>query len=354
MGSQFLTDFNFYAKPEGVVTAVMIFVDFGDACAGSSSPDEVARHMLGNGHAQQLFRDQSYQKMTLDVTVRSDLGWRRMPECTTAYQTHGTSEEHRKYLEDAARLFSAEVKFSDYALVLVATPGNADLGGASSFTVRSGHGAQSVSGEVRLAVTFDQRSHESYVSLVHEMGHLFGLPDLYPLGMTAEKSSAGSWSVMSDRYRSSSFLGFERYKNGWLNSSRTTYIPDTTAGWSATLHPLSNPGGLSMIVLPVDQGVNPSKVFVIELAQPLLGLNGQYWGDGVLLYTVDATIPSGSSPVVVIPKTDGHSPDYGNLYMAPCRVGESLPFSEGVASGILTVVQKLGSSYEVKIDYKRS
>ena len=37
------------------------------------------------------------------------------------------------------------------------------------------------SGEIRLAVTFGTDSYSNrYINLVHEVGHLFGLPDLYP------------------------------------------------------------------------------------------------------------------------------------------------------------------------------
>ena len=49
------TDFDFYKKPAGTVKAVMIFVDFANAPAGSASATEVANHLLGNGAAQELF-----------------------------------------------------------------------------------------------------------------------------------------------------------------------------------------------------------------------------------------------------------------------------------------------------------
>lgn len=91
-------------------------------------------------------------------------------------------------------------------------------------------------------------------------------------------------------FHSVSFLGWHRHKNGWLPAARATYVKQATPGWYATLSPLSGSCGLSLIALPVDDVNHPSKVFVIELAQPVLGTNNQYWGDGVLVYTVDATI----------------------------------------------------------------
>jgi hypothetical protein len=67
------TDFARFARPRGVVKAIMIFVDFPDAHAGPASADAIGKHLLGQGQAQQLFHDQSYGQLTLDVTVRSDV-----------------------------------------------------------------------------------------------------------------------------------------------------------------------------------------------------------------------------------------------------------------------------------------
>ena len=158
---------------------------------------------------------------------------------------------------------------------------------------------------------------------------------------------------MSDIFHSVSFLGWHRHKNGWLPVSRATYINAGTPAWYGTLSPLSGSCGLSMVVLPVDDVHHPSKVFVIELAQPVLGTNGQYWGEGVLVYTVDATIDTLESPVVIIPRQVSDSPDYGYLYEAPYGVGD-VAHARGPAPVALavTVLQKFGSCYNIKIEYR--
>src|SRR5262249_3913099 len=73
------TNYGIFATPLGTVRAVMIFVDFSDA-PGSASPTAVAAQVLQNGDFQRLYHDQSYGKLTLEVDVRADLGWRRMPK----------------------------------------------------------------------------------------------------------------------------------------------------------------------------------------------------------------------------------------------------------------------------------
>ena len=71
------------------------------------------------------------------------------------------------------------------------------------------------------------------------------------------------------------------------------------------------------------------------------------------LYTVDATVPTLESPVVVIPKTLSASPVYGGLYEAPYGVGDRVSVTDGSASLAVTVLQKFGSSSNVKIEYRR-
>jgi hypothetical protein len=93
---------------------------------------------------------------------------------------------------------------------------------------------------------------------------------------------------------------------------------------------------------------------------PALNLKGgnldktEGWGDGVLVYTVDATIESGASPVVVIPKQVSNSDDYGHLYQAPYGVGD-VAHAQGPGPVALkvSVLQKFGSSYNIKIEYQR-
>ena len=335
----------------------MIFMDFPDAPAGPASAAATADRLLGGGQAQQLYRDQSYGQLTLDVTVRSDLGWRRLPKPSTSYDLTDFDSQ-QSYISAAAALFHpAEIKFSEYQMVFVVAADTPSSGFQVSpgFTPLVGSEATSPSGKIRLAVTLGHDSYSNrYINLVHEIGHLFGLPDLYVAGQSVEQSEVGCWDIMCDIFHSVSFLGWHRHKNGWLPAARATYLNESTLERHATLSPLSGPCGLSLIVLPVDDVNRPSKVFVIELAQPVLGSNNQYWGDGVLVYTVDASIDTGNSPVVIIPSQVSDSDDYGHLYQAPYGVGDvAHPPGSGSVSLEVEVLQKVGSSYNIKIKYQR-
>jgi M6 family metalloprotease-like protein len=349
------TDFTTYARPEGTVKAVMIFVDFPNAPAGSTSAEVTAHHLLGDGQAQALYQEQSYGRLVLDVTVRDDLGWRHMSNLSAIYDFH-MFDSQKAYISDAAALFSpSEVRFSDYTFVFVVAPPNAGFPDSPAFIGPPGNRASSPSGEIRLGVTFGTDSYTNrFINLVHEVSHGFGLPDLYPYdpsGGGADNPEVGCWDIMSDIFDSVSFLGWHRHKNGWLSSSRKTYLSQSISSWYATLSPLSGSCGLSMVVLPLNNAHHPSKVLVVELAQPVLGSDNQYWGDGVLVYTVDATIASGSSPVVIIPNKISTSPVYGSLYEAPYQLGDTMMYTEGTTSITMKVLQKFASSYNIQVDY---
>lgn len=353
------TDLKHYANPKGDARAVMLFVGFPDA-PGVDSPEEVAGHLMGKGAFGGLYASQSSGTLRLEVSVMSKLGWRPLAKRSTDYGTRvevgvffKTSAEHRAYIADAVAAFSpAEVRFEDFAMVFVVAPREAAFSNSPAFPVTKGNGVKVGKTEIRHAVTLGRDSYKNtFVNLVHEVGHLFGLPDLYPGGQGAETSAVGCWGIMSDIFRASGFLGWHRHKNGWLNASRKRYV--TVSGTTSfTLAPLSSAGGLSMLVLPVDDVDKPSKVFVIEIAQPVQGLDKQPGKEGVLLYTVDARKESGDTPVEVLPRVKSHDDNFGNLFEAPFRVGDdSGTFFAGSASIRLNVVARNGAGFDVDVTY---
>ena len=367
-----------FARPLGTVKALMLFVDFPDVHAGSFATEQAADQMLGiidvpilffgkRYAAQQLLHDQSYGKLTLDVDVRHDLGWRRMPKPSSSpdydFSETGTDRggAQKRYLTDAGLLFAppfgSKVIFAAYQIVYIVPPPGSHLPISPAFNAAVGSGAPSLTGEIRLAVTLGQDAYRfRYITLVHETGHLFDLPDLYY--DRAENSRAGCWDIMSDTFRAGSFLGWHRHKNGWLDSRRTLYISQSTPHWDVTISPLSGGCGVSMVVLPVDTPANPSKVLVIEVAPPILGRGTTPRpAKGVLLYTVDATVPTKQSPLAIIPHHEsppvsGDS-EYGYLADAAYDVGDERSLSIGTVSLGIKVLQKIGSSYNVRIAYQR-
>ena len=112
--------------PRGVLRAVVIFADFGDA-SGETDPAEIGARVHGHGAATKLFHEQSHGALELEVTVRSDLGWRRLPNPSTAYKL-GDGRKQRQFMTDlAARIGADELRFDDYDLVLAVTAKKANV-----------------------------------------------------------------------------------------------------------------------------------------------------------------------------------------------------------------------------------
>jgi len=343
----------------------MVFVGFPDA-PGVADRDEVAEHLLGKGKFGALYNGQSFGSLALDVSVRSDLGWRRLARRSREFGTlnaddtvtFDTSAQHRRYIAEVVAAFTpAEVRFTDFDMVFIVAPEEAAFRNSPAFPVTKGNGVRVGNREIRAAVTLGRDSYKNtFINLVHEVGHLFGLPDLYPGGQGAEQSFAGCWGIMSDIFRASGFLGWHRHKNGWLAASRKTYV-NASGTKTFTLAPFTESSGLSMLVFPVDNASKPSKVFVVEVAQDTRGFqNGAAGQKGVLLYTVDALKESGESPIEVLPKIAGHDDNFGNLFQAPFGSGDDSGTRtvRGFNASIrLNVLRKNGAGFDVEVTYTR-
>ena len=98
-----------------------------------------------------------------------------------------------------------------------------------------------------------------------------------------------------------------------------------------------------MITIPVDDPAKPSKIFVVEISQPIRSKGKVQDSVGVLVYSVDAKLASGQNPVVVYPKTD--------LLKAPFHPGDRFDHNDAPMS--MKVLKKNGNgSYliEVKVN----
>jgi M6 family metalloprotease-like protein len=351
--SEAATDYSFYACPIGTRRAIMLFVEFPDALAGTSSARAIAQHLLGDGSAQRLFKDQSYGKFDLAVTVRDDLGWRRLPTPATGYDCHDFYS-HRQYVTDAANLFARDIAFSDYDFALIVAPETAPFPDSPAFNAAPGQGAQTASGEVRLAVTFGRDSYRnSYVNLVHEVSHLIGLPDLYEWGAGADTSKAGCWDLMSDIFHCDSFLGWHRYKNGWLDPQRLYSVAGNVQELEIPLVSLKRSDGVAVIVVPLDGSEHPAKILCIELTQSHRRQSETLRPDGVLMYTVDARIATGQSPVHIRPKQISHSPELGYLYEAPFLMNDSISFVENTMQIDVTVLQRTELEGKIRLSVQQ-
>ena len=285
----------------GAVKAVMVFVDFPDV-PGTASPDEVRQCVVGE--SAEWFRRESYGRLRFSVDTPV-LEWRRMPHAATAYEKIGSNgAEHASYITIALQLFAAEeIDFEQYQIAYIVaaeTPNDARYIGvlALSPTLSAGIPIATNHGVVHHAVTFGRDSyHRGFRVLVHETGHLFGLPDLYrfhpdPTGEWL--TPAGAWDIMCDLDHSWHFIGWHKYKLGWLDESQLIYF--SSGELSVRLTTLESAQGIKMIVLPSEHS---SQLYIVEIAQPL-GDDEPFRDKGLLIYAVDASVATGHEPVSVL------------------------------------------------------
>jgi len=111
------------------------------------------------------------------------------------------------------------------------------------------------------------------------------------------------------------FLGWHKYKLGWLDESQLIFFNSGEA--SVTLTALETAHGVKMIVLPSEHS---SQLYIVEVAQAL-GDDGAFREKGLLVYTVDASVATGHQPVSVLDcGTSAEDSSVGlrcNAYLAP-------------------------------------
>lgn len=339
----------------GDVKAVMVFIDFSDV-PGTGSLDDIKQRIVGD--ATDWFKKESYGRLHFSVETPV-LQWRRMPEPATAYaDIKKSGASHQSYISTALKLFSTEeIDFHRYQLAyIVAAETPADdlrYEGVldNSPTLSAGIEVETNNGTVHHAVTFGRDSyHRSCRVLVHETGHLFGLPDLYLFHVDAPGAlltPAGAWDIMCDLDRGRHFLGWHKYKLGWLDESQLIYF--NSGELSATLTSLETAHGVKLIVLP---GEHSSQLYIVEVAQAL-GEDEQFREKGLLVYTVDASVATGHEPISVLQcgtaEEDSAVGPRCNAYLAP---GENrlLELAKGARVEV-TNRKRIDADFEVTVKF---
>ena len=167
-------------------------------------------------------------------------------------------------------------------------------------------------------------------------------------GVTAgisDREFRGSRGDRSSSSSSETAFGSSDSKDAkeWLDDDRKTYL--TEGSHKLTLTPLSSDEGVSMIVVPApgEDATNPSKVYCIEVAQYLRPSKKMPKPRGVLVYSIDATKPTGINPNILYPRQDKINAAY---HEGDAFEHDDAPFS-------LRVIEKNdGDSYEVEVVVK--
>jgi len=333
-----------FLKPSGTIRAVMLFVKFADTTKPDADEHQVVARIVGTADAE--LRRVSFDEVGLNVTPVP--GWRQLSKPASAYADSScgcASSGLRPFLEEAVALYRSGVDFSQYEVVYVVAAESEDFRLSPAWVAERDGAIQTATGDTRYAVAFGEDSYDSDNAtflLLHETYHLMGLPDLYDGGEVAEKghrrgfsnSGLSRWDLMASQRGDADLLGWHRLKLGWLHPSQVIglygygSIEVDLADWTG-------PDGVKAVTVPVTRRADvadASMAYVAEVAAPR--------GAGVLVYSVNAALPTWERPVQMRSGPDALSNE-------PLTKGQSFTHLSGVT---VTVVRRLNSGYRVRVE----
>jgi M6 family metalloprotease-like protein len=290
------TDYTLSLRATAPLRIAVVYVDYPDAAA-SENAAQLMRTIVEPGLA--LMRELSHNRLTISAV--SFPIWYRMPRPIASYNW-STYDGHRQHLLDVLAVTDAAIDYSSFDALFVFSPPAPSKpvsptfnGGITANVVADGRNFGN-------AVTFGNDSRSYPASIVaHETGHMLGLVDLYaftPAGGPFFPGNPfkfiGAWSLMSNVFTPAHYLMWEKRKLGWVDDAQVDCL-EQAGGVEAVLAPNSASAGRKMVVVPIDS----SSALVVE-ARDFQGLDANLCANGVLLYQVDARIPTGTGAVQVL------------------------------------------------------
>lgn len=344
-----ITDYSTYLEPLGALRAIILFVDYPDAPESGVPSAELTA--LGE-QSEQTLTELSGGAVTVDIAGTSK--WYRMPADSSTYgfdRNSFTHEKFKSFMRTAVGLADPDVDFSMYDMVFVASAEGAETDSvafidpppeqaivADGVPIRHG---LSVGGRAGMTTFIDGFGSPH---LLHELVHIFGIPDLYT-NVAPHHQYAGAWDIMGQvEPLGNGLLGWHKWKMGWLDEEVTCL--DKTGDITITLAPMEGAGTSKLLAVRT----GASTAYAVEY-RTKVGHNSRACTEGVLVYEVDTSVASGQGPLRIKPaRPDGADlQTCGYLYNAPLRAGDVV---EDTADGVrVEVISMDAAGATVKVTY---
>lgn len=127
----------------------------------------------------------------------------------------------------------------------------------------------------------------SWKVFAHEYGHLLGMYDYYLQGTSNSGKSPGPFDIMGGAGSANSFLGFQRWVQGWYEDSDVICDTQPDSSKIHTIFPVNSLTNQRLYVHPLNSG----SAIVVELRteSKFDALSGN---DGLLVYLIDMKVDS--------------------------------------------------------------
>jgi M6 family metalloprotease-like protein len=289
----------------GVTKNLILVVDFPDAVL-TEKLDLIVENVLAPKVVESFFFHSSNEKLrpTFDVFPKvirlNSLERSFSPNATGGFFVNGVQQDHR-LVREAVNIAKTQGTLEGYSSINVFAPTANSMGYyGSAFTdmaidigTKNIYNSQLVGGTIGTV----KSSVPSWKVFAHEYGHLLGMYDYYIPANGNTGKSPGPFDLMGNTYGSAnSFLGFQRWVQGWIEDFNVICNFTINSSLTHTLRPLNQIVGERLFVHPIDGSTALVVEFRADSEFDILKENA-----GLLVYLVDMKVGSGKGPISIQP-----------------------------------------------------
>jgi M6 family metalloprotease-like protein len=283
--------------PQKLLVLTVQFTDVAHSTASiSSTVDELSKY----------WQDVSYGKISLSTTIATT--WYTLKQTSAYYGTNPeTSSRKIEFITDAVDSTGNDFNYADFSYVMIVHAGDSEGHSQKASDIWDvgtiGRGTVSTSsGSYELGVTIVAEK-DPVGAWAHELGHNFGLPDLWDYQITNTKCSwcddfVGEWDLMAHGCWSGNgetpawLSSWSLLRLGWLDDSAVTTIKAGAKG-QGMVRPLESAD--ASVVKAV---ISDSTYYLVEARQKT-GWDRNLPDSGMIVLYVDDTKGNGEGPVRV-------------------------------------------------------
>ncbi|TET47568.1 M6 family metalloprotease domain-containing protein [candidate division TA06 bacterium] len=290
--------------------AIVILVDFTDNVADTINYPAAhfdsllfSQGIYPTGSMRDYYLENSYGNMNITGTVTV---WLRMPQLYTYYTNDSTGfgtypRNAQKLTEDAIMAADPFIDFSsfdadgdgyvDALFVVHAGPGAEVTGNPNHIWSHKWQTSVPIPVDGVLASTYSMEPEDGKIGVFsHELGHVFGLPDLYDYGY--DSRGLGGWSVMAGG----------SWGNGGVTPVHFDAWSKTKLGFVTPVEPAA--GTLFAVEFPLVEYVPviyklymdniPNHEYFLVENRRITGFDAYLPGPGLCIYHCDDTVSTGN------------------------------------------------------------
>jgi len=201
--------------------------------------------------------------------------------------------EWRTFVSKTLETADSKIDFAKSdGVIIILDPNSSYLSQSYALTDEHTVDGKKISSVAILGRSYVQVGLRSPYLVSHELGHLFGLPDLYSFQDSTD--TVDYFSIMNKAAVGGiGYFGWERFILGWLDDPQI--ICHKAGEVAGNLVPLTKVNGLKMIAVPISS----SQVLVVE-NRTKEGIDKMIPNPGIIAYVVDSSIEGGKNPIKVL------------------------------------------------------